>query len=344
MGKNTYQQLMKEIKDGTFAPVYWLEGEEPFFIDQLTDALRREVLPEEERTFNEWITYGKETQIKQLINQARQYPMGAERRLIIVKQAQQLNGWKEEQSTTLFASYLEQPAPFTVLALCVDLSTKASFTSQKKIRASINKYAHCFESKKVYDNQLPNWISSYVSSTGHQLTHKAIALICESVGNDLHRIAHELNKLVINHSKDAPITEEQIEKQIGISKDFNIFELQKALSAKQKEKAYQIMSYLTLSADRSAVLMINMLFQYFLRLAKYHTLSSKYKSNELAKQIGVHPYFLQEYKQATTHYPLQKVWQKIEYIQEADLRVKGLYGYKPKESELLKELIYQLLR
>ena len=343
MGKPKYNQLLSDIKKGVFAPIYWLEGNEPFFIDQLTDTLRKEALPEEARAFNEWILYGKEAQIEQLISRAKQYPMGFDRRLIIVKQAQQLNGWKEAHSLALFSDYLKQPAPFTILAFCVDLSAKSSFLNQKQIRALINEHTICFESKKVYDNQLPNWINDYTQPRGYQLTPKAIALVCESVGNDLHRIAHELDKLMISCSKETPISEDQIEEQIGISKDFNMFELQKSLGLKQKEKAYQIVSYLTLSAQMPAVVIINMLFQYFLRLAKYHALSVKHKGPQLAKQIGIHPYFLPEYKQAVTQYPLYKVWQKIEDVQKADLKVKGLCGSAPKDVELLKELTYQLL-
>ena len=343
MSQQAYTSLLKEIEKGQFAPVYWLEGEESFFIDRITEALRRHVIPEEAKDFNQWIIYGKEVSINELLSCAKQYPMGFDKRLIIVKQAQQMLSWKEKEKIQLFSDYLSQPAPFTVLVVCVNLAPRSSFLSHQALRKQLKKHALCFESKKIYDNQLPDWIQSYVQSASHQLTHKAVALICESVGNDLQRIAHELDKLMINCSTEAPITEQQIEQYIGISKDFNMFELQKALSSKKKKKAYQIIDYLTTSAQMPSVLMLGMLFQYFLRVAKYHALSRKYTGAHLAKQIGVHPYFLQEYKASVQYYPLEKVWKNIHLIQDTDLRIKGIHGYTTKESELFKELIYGLL-
>ena len=343
MEKHTYKSLLQAIKAGSYAPIYWLEGDEPFFIDQLSDALRSCVVPEAARDFNQWVLYGKDISIEELLVQAKQFPIGTDRKLFVLRQAQQMSGWQQKDSLDRMSAYLQSPAPFSVLVFCIQLQSRVSFLQNRSFRALLKKHAVCFQSKKVYDYQLPNWALSYATEHGHQLTPKAAALLSESIGNDLQALSHELDKLMLSCPKGAPIEDSHIEQQVGISKEFNIFELQKAIGTMQRAKAYQITNYLSESSRTPAVLLLGMLFQYFQRLAQYQYLSKGQQGANLASQLGVHPYFLQEYKTASGHYPLPKIWQNIHIIHNADLKIKGLYGYSPRETSLLKEVIHGLM-
>ena len=344
MEKHTYRGLLKAIESGSYAPIYWLEGEESFFIDQIADALCQRVVAKEARDFNQWIIYGKEVSIEDLLTKVKQFPIGSNRKLFVVRQAQQISSWQQKDSLSRFSSYLKAPASFSILVFCVQLQPRTSFLQNKALRVLLKKHTIYFQSKKMYDSQLPDWLSSYVEESGYRLTPKASALLCESIGNDLSALSHEIEKLMLSCSKDSPIDDIHIEKQVGISKDFNIFELQKAIATQQYGKAYQITTYLSDSSRTSTVLLLTMLFQYFQRLARYHYLSKKKEDSQLSVQLGVHPYFLQEYKVASKYYSLSKIRRNIRLIQDADLKIKGLYGYSPQESSLLKELVYLLLR
>ena len=222
-------------------------------------------------------------------------------------------------------------------------SPRTSFLQNKALRELLKKHTLYFQSKKIYDSQLPTWLSSYAEERGYRLTPKASALLYESIGNNLQALSQELDKLLLLCPKDIPIEDAQIEEQVCISKTFNVFEMQRALGARQYGKAYQITAYLSNSTQTSAVFLLGMLFQYFHRLSQYQHLSKKQQGPQLAAQLGVHPYFLKEYKIAAQNYPPSKIWKNIRLIQEADLKIKGLYGYSPQEPSLLKELVYLLL-
>ncbi len=344
MEKNSYKEVLGNIKQGNYAPLYWLEGEEPFFIDQIVAALRTHAIPEEARSFNEWVIYGKEATLQQLVTQAKQYPIGGERKLYIVRQTQDISSWRQKESVTRFAEYIKHPAPFTLLVFCVSTQPRSAFLQNNTIRSLLKKHAVYFQSKKLYENQLPDWISQHATSKGYTLTHKATALLSESIGNDLSSLANELDKLMLSYSKNMTIDAHHIEQQVGISREFNFFELQKALGTKQKDKVHQIVDYLVHAARTPTVLILNLLFQYFLKLAQLQATKHTATNAQLAAKIGVNPYFLKEYKAATTHYSAQTVWRNVQLIQTADLQMKGLYGYTPQPSSLLKELAYRLMQ
>ena len=342
--KNSYKEILGNIEQGNYAPLYWLEGEEPFFIDQIVAAIRTHAIPEQARTFNEWVIYGKETTLEQLVTHAKQYPIGGERKLYIVRQAQEISSWRQKESVTRFTEYIQHPAPFTLLVFCVTTQPKSAFLQNKNLRTLLKKYAVYFQSKKLYETQLPDWISKHAASKGYTLTHKATALLAESIGNDLPSLANELDKLMLSYPKNMTIDAHHIEQQVGISREFNFFELQKALGTKQKGKVHQIVDYLVHAARTPTVLIINLLFQYFLKLAQLQATKHTATDAQLATHIGVHPYFLKEYRAATTRYSAQTVWRNVQLIQIADLRMKGLYGYNPQSSALLKELAYRLMQ
>lgn len=343
MEKHSYASIVKKIQNGHYAPVYWLESEEPFFIDSIVDLLRKQAIPEEAQDFNQWVLYGKEYTMEDLLTRAKQFPMGSDRKLLILRQAQQMASWQQKEAIQCFSEYLCNPAPFTLLVFCIHMLPRSSFLPNKTLRDLLKKHSIYFQSKKIYENKLPEWIHHYTHSKGYSLTPKATALLCESIGNNLQIIIQELEKLMSTHPLNTTIEDHHIEQQVGISKDFNVLELQKALGTLQHRKAYQIVTYLSTSARGPVGLILGMLFQYFLRLAQYKCLSQKYRGTQLAHRLGIHPYFLREYEQAAQQHTWEKIWKNIRLIQRTDLKIKGLLGQSPQEAPLLKELVYRLM-
>ena len=344
MEVSNYKKIIEDIEQSKSVPLYWLEGEEHFFIDQIVAALRRHIVPKSARDFNQWIIYGKEIALESLLTQAKQYPIGHNRQLYIIRQPQQMIGWQQKEVLARLSDYIQNPPPFTVLAFCISLSPKGSFLPNRPIRKLLKEHSTYFQSKKLYDNQIPGWLSQHVASKGYHLGQKGISMLLEGVGADLQGLSLEIDKLSVNLSPGDTIEERHITTQVGVSKEYNLFELQKALGAHQSQKAYCIMDYLIQAARMPAVSIVNFLFQYFFRLAQLQVQSKTASEAQLAAYLGIHPYFLKEYKSALQHYRLSKVWRNIELMQTADARLKGLQGYQPNPSGLLKELLYRLMR
>jgi DNA polymerase-3 subunit delta len=324
---------MTELKAGQYKPVYFLMGEEPWFIDTITDYIVQNALSEADRAFNQLILYGRDTDMGTIINSARRYPMMAARQLIVVKEAQQMKNIEGLES------YLSAPMPSTILVFAYKYKKLDKRTKTAKI---LNDKFVLFEAEKVREDKVAAWILGHLKSRSYQIEGKAATLLVDFLGNDLSKIVNELDKLMIVLPEGTrQITSDIIEKNIGISKDYNNFELNRALVANDVLKANRIIRYFSDNPKNNPfVLTIASLFYYFTKVLLYHGLPDK-SSATVARELGINPYFVTEYQQAARLFPLAKTKQIISWLREYDLKAKG--ASPASEGDLLKELIYKIL-
>jgi len=329
-----FEQIISDLKNKVYYPIYVLMGEEPFFIDQISDYIEDNLLEESEKSFNLIISYGKDTDVQTLISYAKRFPMMANHQVIIVKEAQNLDKIDD------FQSYLENPLKSTILILCYKYKT---LDKRKTFTKSITKHGVLFESNKLYDNQLPDWIANYIKQKGYSISPKAALLLSEYLGADLSRIVNELGKVMLNVPTKTEITAEHIEQNIGISKDFNVFELQKAIGNKNIFKANQIIAYFAANPkDNPLVVTISNFYQFFSKILVYHSLSDKSR-NTVAAALSINPFFVNDYQTAAKNYNSRKLVSIISYLREYDLKSKGIDNVSATEGELLKELLYKIM-
>lgn len=337
----TVEQILADIKQRKFKPIYFLHGEESYYIDLISDALEKEVLSEAEKGFNQTILYGKEADMLSIISTAKRYPMMSDYQLVIIKEAQNIKFGKSETKEDPFASYVENPLKSTVLVFC---HKYGSLDKRLKIAKSIEKHGVLFESKKLYDNQISEWATKYIESKGYKIEAKAAAMIAEYLGNDLGKVANEIEKVLINTTDRKNIVLDDIEKNIGISKEFNTFEFNSAIVKRDVLKANRIVDYFAANKkENPMVLIIGNLNSYFSKLFTYHYLSDKSKSN-VAKELKINPFFVSEYELAARNFNFDKTCQVINLLREYDLKSKGVDSTgNTEEGELLKELVWKIL-
>ena len=331
----TFDNIMSDIKRGVFKPVYFLAGEEPYHIDIISDYIESHAIPEADKAFNQTIIYGDGTTIPSIIDAARRYPMMAERQAIIVKEAQNLKKIEE------LAAYVDKPTPSTILVFCYKYKT---LDKRKSFFKTLEYNAVYFESVKLYDNQVPAWVERYLMEKGARIEPDANAMIAEYLGTDLHKIANELDKLIIAlHDKKLVITSALVEKYIGISKDYNNFEFQKAIGEKNILKANKIVLYFANNPKAAPFnLIISSLLSFFTKLLTYHYLGDKSKAN-VASALKVNPFFVKDYELAARNYSAGKVVNVISLLRTYDLRSKGFGDAGTDPGELLKEMTYKML-
>jgi len=334
------KDILKRLSENEYAPIYFLFGPEVFYIDQITDYIEENALPESQKGFNQIIIYGKDAGINEIINNAKRFPMMSDRQVVIVKEAQGIQDFEQPASQELLNAYIQNPLPSTILVLAYKNKTP---DKRRTFFKNIEKHAIAVESKKLYDNQLPDWVSQYIIEKGHEIDMNATQILVDYIGNDLERLSNEINKILINYAEKVLITPGIVQKYVGISKDYNAFELQRAIGVKDIVKANRIVNYFSSNVKTNPIIpVIALIFNFFSKILIIH--KSKDKSqNTLAKLAGVNPYYINEYIHASHNYPLGKVIQNIHYIREADLRSKGVGAGSMKESEILKELVYKLL-
>jgi DNA polymerase-3 subunit delta len=331
---NTFTTIKSSISKRNFSPIYFLMGEEPFFIDELSESLIKTVLPEEQRDFNQTILYGKDTSVEEIVSCCKRFPMMAEHQLVVVREAHELSRTIEQLST-----YVEQPQQTTVLVLCYKYK---KLDKRKKIYKSLQKHGVVFESKKMYDNKLPSWIEERVRSLGRSIDYNASMLLAESVGADLGTLSNQLSKLCLIVDEGAKINVDHIEMHVGISKEFNNFELRKALGVGNVAQAYKIVHYFGLHPKQHPLLgTINSLYKFFVQLLTYHGLPSK-NPDSVAKTLGIHPFFVREIEQAAKRYPLKTIVPIMTTIKQADLAAKGVDAVPMSEGEALKQLLSKI--
>jgi DNA polymerase III subunit delta len=329
----TFDKLFEELKSGTFRHFYFLTGEEPYFIDVITDFLAENVLNETEKAFNQHVIYGSDTDIANILTLARRYPLIASHQLIIVKEAQHL------RSIDVLEYYLGAPMVSTILVFAYKYKKVDKRTKIAKIIAEKGVW---FESEKIREDKVAAWIISHLSLSGYQIEPKAATLLVDFLGNDLSKICKELEKLIlVLPAGSKQINVDLIEKNIGISKDYNNFELIKAIVSQNTLKANKIAGYFGSNPKNNPfVLTISSLFFYFTKLLLYHGLKDKSRENT-AKELGINPYFVTEYQQASKTFTLSKVRNIISWLREYDLKSKG--GSMASDADLLKELIYKII-
>jgi DNA polymerase-3 subunit delta len=336
--KNTtsFENIRLGLKNKIYSPVYFLYGEESYFIDVISDYIEKNVLSETEKEFNQNIIYGKDIDIPTLISYARRFPMMSNYQVIIVKEAQGLDKIED------LDPYILNPMESTILVLCYKYE---KIDRKKTFFKNIEKKGILFESAKIYDNKIPDWIAEYVRKLNYSITAKACFLLAEFLGNDISKIVNEISKLIINIPEKQEITEEYVEKNIGISKDYNVFELQKALGKKDILKANQIINYFAANQrDNPLVKVIPLLFSYFSKILIYHHLPDKSRNN-VAAALLVPPFFVMDYQKAAANYTSGKVISIISLLREYDLKAKGVDSNASTvpDGELMKELIFRIL-
>lgn len=330
------ESLIKDIKNKNYKPIYFLAGDEPFFIDQVTDLLENSILNEEEKGFNQTIVYGQDVEIGQLIGMARQYPMGAEKAVVIVKEAQHLS-----RSIDQLEMYVNQVQDSTILIINYKGNT---LDKRKKVYKLLNEKGYYTEFKKIYESELPAWIEQKVAANNFTIEPKAKFLLTEYVGADLSRLNNELEKLFSITKDDRNITPKLIEDNIGISKDYNVFELRNAIETKNIEKAFKIIKYFEKNPkDNPYVVSVMTIFNLFTNIIQVHITADKSKQN-LAKVLGINPFFVQGMVTAAGNYPLKKATRIISFIREYDLKGKGVGTTgNVTPSQLLIELVYKIM-
>ena len=326
--------IINSWKKKDFKPFYWLEGEEEFFIDEIMDYAEKEILPESEASFNLSVFYGKDADWPDIINACRRYPMFAERQVVLLKEAQQL------KAIDKLEPYFENPLSSTIFVVSYKGKT---LDGRSKMAKVLKKNGEVFVSKKVYENQLPSWTNGYLQSKGMRITPKALALLVDHIGNDLGRIANEVNKLSLN-IKDSEITVDEIEKYIGISKDYNIFELQNAFSYRDAGKAIKIIQYLDANPKAvPQVLILPTLYGYFTKIMSIHQMRDK--SNIALKPLFYNNPFLVEQATATvSNYTLAQLENAVMLLHRYNLKSLGIDNYGASFYSLLKELCYKIIQ
>ncbi len=331
----TYEQILEELKTKKYRPIYFLMGEEPYFIDQVSNYIEKNVLTDSEKSFNQTVVYGNDIDIGNLSNTARRYPMMAEHQVVIVKEAQNLKNIDD------LIYYAEHPLTSTILV--VNYKYK-KLDKRKKLHAALVKNGIVFESNKLYESQVPDWITSYLKSRGFSIQPAAAMMLTEYLGSDLGKIVNELEKLIIAMpAGDKSVTSVHIEKNIGISKDYNTFELHNALVAKDVLKANRIVNHFDRNPKNNPLLLtLSSLYYFFSKILHYHGLKDRSRQNAAAA-LKINPYFVPEYQKAAQIYSQQQVMQVISYLREYDLKSKGIGNLSATDGDLLKELVYRII-
>lgn len=331
----TAQDILNKLKNKEYSPVYFLMGEEPYYIDVISDYIQNNVLDEAQREFDQTVLYGKETDMRTVINAAKRYPMMAPYQVVIVKEAQLIKDWDN------LVFYLQQPLKSTILVFCYKYGTP---DGRKKWLTELKKIGVVFESPRVRDYEINAWISNYAKSKRLSIDEKAVAMLGEYLGTDLSKIANELDKLLITKPAGTErITPDIIEKNIGISKDYNVFELQAALINRDVMKANRIIRYFSENKKANPLVMVlAQLFSFFSNLMLYHYLPDKSQMT-VASELKINPYFVKDYQKAAQLFGAWKTMFIISYIRETDARSKGVDNVSVDEADLLKELVFKIL-
>ena len=330
----SYKDILKDLKAKKYSPIYVLHGAEPYFIDLITSYIEKNVLTESEKSFNQTIIYGKDADYRTVVDNARRYPVMAERQVLIIKEAQNMKGLGD------LIRYVENPAPTTLLLIC---HKHKKLDSRTKFAKALKSKGVVFESKKIYEDKVPDWVSNYLRDKGLQIAPENARLVAEYLGTNLSKISNELDKLAINVPANSTITTDQIQQNIGISKDYNVFELQAALAQRNGLKANRIVNYFISNPKSNPMpVVIGALFNYFSKLYIASSLKDS-PDRELASALGVNPFFVKDYKKAMRTFGRTATEKTIHILQVYDLKSKGVGRDSATDGDILKELVYKIL-
>lgn len=329
-----YEEIIRDLKNKVYHPIYLLFGEEEFFIDQISDYIEKNVLNESEKEFNQTVLYGMETDVQTLVALAKRFPMMASYNVVLVKEAQNLKKLDE------LLEYAKQPSPTTILVLNYKHKKpdgRMAFVKQLK------KDGVFFHSKALYPNQVPSWVEGYLKGKGFGIEPKASQILVDSLGEELSKISNELDKLIITLGEPKEISASDIERNIGISKEYNVFELTNALGNRDIVKSNKIINYFSKNGkEHPLARVLPMIYSYFSKLLLYHTVSTKDR-NVIAATLGVNPFFIKDYAKGASNYSVKKIARVISALRKADLHSKGVGGGELSDSDIYKELIFEIL-
>lgn len=337
----TPESVLSDLKSGKVAPVYFLQGEETYFIDQISNYIEDNLLNESDKGFNQTVVYGRDVNVSTILNHARRFPMMSEKQVVIVKEAQTISDLNREEGSKMLLDYLNNPVPSTVLVFCHKNKT---LDKRKILGKSIDKLSVNVVTKKIYDDKLPGWIETHVSQKGLKITHKAVRMLADAIGTNLERVANEVDKVAINLDKGAEIDEQLIQKYVGISKDYNVFELQKAVAARDVIKANKIVNYFDANSKKNPIIpILAVLFNFYSKLLITTPLRDK-SLNGIASALKMNSFFAKDFHTASNVYTLPQVVRNINLLKNADLKLKGVESSGAvTEGQILKELIFRLL-
>ncbi len=334
------EDVLKDLHAGKFAPVYFLQGDEPFYIDQISDFIEAKAIPEHEKGFNQVVMYGKDAPMNVILSNARRFPMMADRQVVIVKEAQNIPNLGKEETDTMLIKYIQNPLPSTILVFAHKYK---NLDGRKPLSKELEKRAILVKTEKVKEHLLAGWVESFILGKGHKIDHQTAAFIADSIGNNLELISNEVGKMLINFSGPTQITKDHIQQYIGINKEYNNFELVKAIGMKDVLKANKIIHYFAMNPKSHPLIpMISLIFNYFSKVALIHGKPGA-SDADLAKVLAINPYFVKEYRVAAKNYPLGKVIDCLTYIYQADLRSKGVDAGGMDDAENLRELIFKIM-
>lgn len=334
------KKILSDLKARKFNPVYFLQGEESYFIDIIADYIEAHALSEAEKGFNQVVVYGKDVSMATVLTHARRFPMMSEFQVVLVKEAQEIQDLNKEIGAKLLLEYLKQPVPSTILVFCHKHKT---LDKRRELGKNIDKLTTSVTSKKLYDNQLPDFVSEYARDKKLVIEDRAILAICEFVGNDLNRIANEIDKLMISLPPGESITAERVMAQVGVSKEYNIFELQKAILQKDSYTVAKIVNYVEANTKRNPMIpIVAFLYSFFSKLLLAAQAADKSEKG-LASALKVSPYAIRDYSLALRQYSPIKILDNISLLKEADLKLKGVNSGAASEGQIFRELVYRLM-
>ncbi|MBJ6117924.1 DNA polymerase III subunit delta [Pontibacter sp. BT310] len=337
---HTPESILEQLQKRNFAPVYFLQGDEPFYIDQISDYIEANALQEHEKGFNQVVVYGKDVDVATVLLQAKRFPMMADRSVVIVKEAQSILDIEKEDGAKQLEAYLKNPLPSTILVFAYKHKT---LDGRKALSKAFAQHSVMLTTKKLYDNQVPAWVNNYLKTKNIKATPQAVLHLSEFIGSDLSRLANEIDKLLLNLKPGQTIDEKVVLENVGISKEYNIFELQAAIIAQDVLKANRIINYFEANPKNNPLIPnIGMLFSFFTKLLSLHAAADKSEAG-LKKLLGQQAWKLKEFQHAMRVYPIARVVDIIHYIREADLQSKGISGGDMSEADTLRELMFKIL-
>jgi DNA polymerase-3 subunit delta len=335
------QKTIADLKARRYAPVYLLQGEEPYYIDLVSDFIEANVLSESEKGFNQVVLYGKDSPVNVILNHARRFPMMAERQVVVVREAQEIPDLGKELGQKLMLSYLERPVPSTLLVLCHKYK---SLDKRKELGKKADQLALSLNFKRIQEKELPGFVNEFVRGKGHKIEDDAIRVLCESVGTDLSRMTSEISKVVGSKGQGSTVTAVEIMNQVGMSREFNVFELQKALIRQDKAKACLITDYFTSNTRKnSPIMIVAFLYSFYSKLYAFAAASLKSEGTPV-NALKISPYAMGDYSSALQRYPVSRLEENVMLLKETDLRLKGVNAGSTGDGQLLKELVLRLVR
>lgn len=334
------KKILNDARAGKFSPVYFLQGEEPYFIDLISDYIEANALSEAEKGFNQVVVYGKDATMATILTHARRFPMMAQFQVVIVKEAQEIQDLNKEIGAKLLLDYLKQPVPSTILVFA---HKHKALDKRRELGKNIEKLATSITSKKLYDNQLPDFIADYTRDKKIPIDDQAIRALCEFVGNDLSRLTNEVDKLTISLQPGQAISAEQVMQQVGVSKEYNIFELQKAILQRNSFTVAKIVSYFENNTRKNPVIpMVAYLYSFFSKVLMAAQASDKSEKG-MVSALKVSPYAVRDYSLALQQFSPDALLRNITLLKEADLKLKGVNTGTTTEGQILRELAYRLI-